>query len=242
MDRRWWRIAALGLVLPALVSFTPGRADDQAAAGTSPGGYTHLGATTVGAWAGVSGELGVTDPGVRADSFDFVAARFMAKQETADGTRWLEVGWAEVGWAGSGRQRIYTFDTTSNRWSFYDQFPIHAGDRITISLAADETGTWQARLRWRDAWYPLTSTRLPHGGTATLEEYVEVYRDPARPGGPLVVPPVSLRDVEVHAPGAAARPWSDTAVPAYQGGTPNGYCLTRAPDWTAWQAGTCSLP
>jgi hypothetical protein len=243
VDRRWWRIGALTLLLPGLVSFTPAPPTGRAgAAGVGGGGYTHLGATTVGAWAGVSGELTVTDPAVRAGSFDFVAARFMAKQEIPGGTRWLEAGWAEVGWSGAGRQRVYTFDTASQRWTFYDQFPLRPGDRIAITLTADPGGIWQATVRWHGTWYPLTSTRLPAGGRATIEEYVEVYRDPARPGAPLAVPQVALSDVAVYAPGSAAHPWTDAGVPSYRGGTPNGYCLTRRDAWTSWQAGTCSPP
>jgi hypothetical protein len=233
-------VAGLSLLLPALVSFTPGRTADHVTAGG--GGYTHLGATTLGAWAGVSGELGVTDPGVRANSFDFVAARFMAKQETARGTRWLEAGWAEVGWTGSGRQRVYTFDTASNRWTFYDQFPVRPGDRISISLTADASGTWYARLRWHGQWYPLTSTSLPGAGRATLEEYVEVYRDPARPGAPVLVPPVSITNVTIYSTDSAPHPWVEASVPSYQGGSPNGYCLDHADQWASWQAGTCTQP
>jgi hypothetical protein len=236
VDRRWWRVAGLSLLLPALVSFTPGRTAEHVAAGG--GGYTHLGATTLGAWAGVSGELGVTDPGVRADSFDFVAARFMAKQEAPGGTRWLEAGWAEVGWAGGGRQRVYTFDTGTNRWTFYDQYPLRPGDHLAIALLAGADGQWRALLYWHAGWYPLASTQLPGAGLATIEQYVEVYRDPARPGGPLLVPPVSVSGVTVAGPGPT-RPWTD-AVPSYQGGsTAEGYCVTRVDQWSDWRAGSC---
>jgi hypothetical protein len=202
-------------------------------------GYTHLGATTLGQWGLVKGELTVTDPAVRPGSFDFVAARFMAKQETSGGTRWLEAGWAEVGWDGSGRQRVYTYDTSSRRWAFYDQYPLLAGERIAIALASNgRPDVWSAMLWWRGAWYPLTTAVLPAGGLATMEEYVEVYRDPRRPAGPMAVPPVQVSNVKVAGPGVA-RPWTDREVPSYEGPTPSGYCVSRLQEWTSWQAGTC---
>ncbi len=239
MGRRLWRVAIWGALLPVLVSVAPTRTTE--AATTRPlvaDAYSHLGATTVGLWSRVTGQLTVTDPAVRPNSYDFVAARFMAKQETPAGTRWLEAGWAEVGWSGSGRQRVYTFDTATNTWTFYDQYPLRAGDQISIALAG-VGGQWSAALYWHGGWYPLTSTALPQGGLATIEQYVEVYRDPAKPAGPLAVPAISVSQVTVAGPGAP-RSWTDSAVPSYRGGTPTGYCVTRLDQWADWSAGTCS--
>jgi hypothetical protein len=229
-------------VLTALASFAPHPATRLAAApAAGQGSYTHLGATTVDSWGQVSGQLTVTDPSVRKGSFDFVAARFMAKQETSAGTRWLEAGWAEVGWGGNGRQRVYTFDTSTNEWTFYDQYPLSPGDHVSILLHAGPDGQWSASVYWHAAWYPLTKTRLPAGSRALIEEYVEVYQDPARPGARLSVPPVSVSGVTVAGPGPA-RPWSD-AVPSYRGGDEQtSYCLTRLDAWSNWRAGTCAAP
>ncbi len=230
-------MALWAVLLPVLVSVAPTRTTDAASTAPATAAYTHLGVTTLGTWGGVTGQFTVTDPAVRRDTFDFVAARFMAKQETTGGTRWLEAGWAEVGWGGAGRQRVYTFDTATNSWTFYDQYPLRPGDHIAIALTGAGAG-WSAALLWRGRWYPLTSTTLPAGGYATIEEYVEVYHDPARPGGPLAVPAISVSQVTVAGPGAP-RPWVDAAVPSYRGGTPVGYCVTNVDEWADWSAGTC---
>jgi len=228
-------------LLPALLSLTQTGAVEPATTLTgAAAGYTHLGATTFGQWGQVAGRLQVTDPAVRPDSYDFVAARFMAKQETSGGTRWLEAGWAEVGWSGAGRQRVYTFDTSTSRWTFYDQYPVQPGEQIAIALSATGRGDqWAATLWWHGAWYPLTTVTLPAGPLAIMEEYVEVYRDPSRPAGRLVVPPIAVSGVTVGGPGAA-RPWTQADVPSYRSSTPDGYCVTQLDEWTHWQAGTCS--
>lgn len=100
-------------------------------------GYHHLGATSGGGWSGVMGRLTVRDPGVRAGTHDFVATRFMAKRQQPSGISWLEAGWAETGWSGDGRQRVYTFDTASRSWTFYDQYPLRDGDQIWLYIHTD---------------------------------------------------------------------------------------------------------
>src|SRR5262245_56488089 len=52
-------------------------------------GYHHLGATTAGGWSGVLARLEVVDAQVRPDTFDFLAARVMAKADTGNGIAWL---------------------------------------------------------------------------------------------------------------------------------------------------------
>jgi hypothetical protein len=236
---RVWRVGWWAVLLIGLASFVPHSATQLAAAPASRDSYTHLGATTLGDWGQVSGQLTVTDPTVRPGSYDFVAARFMAKQETSAGIRWLEAGWAEVGWSGDGRQRVYTFDTSTNQWTFYDQYPLRPGDHVAFLLLAGADGQWHASVFWHAAWYPLTSTRLPAGPHALIEEYVEVYQDPTRPGAPLSVPPVNVSGVTVAGPGPT-RPWTDT-VPSYRGGgDQSGYCVTRFDAWSDWRAGSCS--
>jgi len=204
-------------------------------------GYHHLGATTDGLWSGVLGRVTVRDPGVRAGTFDFVATRFMAKSSTPGGVKWLEAGWAETGWAGNGRQRIYTFDTNTLKWTFYDQYPVNPGDQVWIELAATSTGpspVWSAWLWWHDAWRLLTSQALPITEHATIEEYVEVYVDPLR-DGTIDVPPVQVDNVSLKAdPDARLEPWTGTVATAPGAGA-DGYCLDFDVPYDTWHAGSC---
>jgi hypothetical protein len=201
-------------------------------------GYHHLGATTDGAWAGVLGQVTVRETGVRAGTFDFVATRFMAKASTPAGIKWLEAGWAQTGWSGTGQQRIYTFDTNTLTWTFYDQYPVKAGDRVWIEVAATASGAWGAWLWWQNAWHLLTSQALPIGDHATIEEYVEVYVDPAR-DGTIPVPPVQVDNVQLKAdPTSNFEYWTD-AVPTDAGEATDGYCLGFQVPYDAWHAGTC---
>ena len=204
-------------------------------------GYHHLGATTGGEWSGVLGRLAVGDPVVRADSFDFVATRFMAKATTPLGVKWLEAGWAATGWAGAGEERIYTFDTNTLKWTFYDQYPIRPGDQVWIELVATGTGDtapWQAWLWWHGGWHLLTTQSLPISQHATIEEYVEVYVDPAR-GGTLSVPPVEVDNVQLRPdPAAPFRYWTD-GIDTAPGGDADGYCVDFTVPYDTWHAGNC---
>jgi hypothetical protein len=183
----------------------------------------------------------VTAAGVRKGSYDFVASRFMAKSDTPTGVKWLEAGWAQTGWTGAGRQRVYTFDTSTNKWTFYDQYPISDGDHIWIEITAAGPGpTWVAWLLWRGHWRRLTETVLPAGGQAQLEQYVEVYVDPSR-GGTVWVPAIQVDNVQVRAqPGAPLRYWTSSTVPTAPdapGTAP--YCVTWESGYDAWHAGSC---
>ncbi|WP_245601706.1 hypothetical protein [Hamadaea tsunoensis] len=209
------------------------------------GHYQHLGATTMSGWAGVMGRISVADPGVRKDTLDFTAARFMARQETADGdTAWLEAGWAETGWAGGGRQRIYTYDTNRNAWTFFDDYAIKPGDRIWIYLQAEsatEQGdtTWLAWLWWGDQWHLLASQNLPISAAATIEQYVEIYSASNAPKS-YTVPPVSFDNVQLlPTPGAPTQFWreDDVTSTANQGSAP--YCVTWLTRFDTWNAGDC---
>ena len=72
------------------------------------------------------------------NTYDFVASRFMVKRDLGGGRiAWLEAGWAETGWAGPGRQHIYTFNTNTKTWQFYDQYQLKPGDRIWLDLHTD---------------------------------------------------------------------------------------------------------
>ncbi|MFC7764218.1 hypothetical protein ACFQY4_44205 [Catellatospora bangladeshensis] len=183
------------------------------AAVPSPG-YHHLGATTRGRWSGVLGRIEVGDVAVRPGTYDFVAARFMAK--TGDGAAWLEVGWTETGWSGTGRQRVYTYDTATRAWAFYDQYDVRPGDRLWLHLQTESTGAspaWQAWLWWGDTWHLLTSRPLPLTGQAQIEQYVEVHADPVHPGA-LTIPPLTVSDVALKsAPDAPCAPGTPTSPP-----------------------------
>jgi hypothetical protein len=220
----------------------------------SAAGYRHLGASTAGEWAGVSGRLTVSDPEVRAGTYDFVAARFMAKRRLDTGTvAWLEVGWAETGWSGGGRQRIYTYDTNGRTWRFYDEFPLSPGDQVWLDVHADADGVWQAWLWWDDRWNLLSAETLPIGATAQLEQYVELHADPKRPAR-LTVPPVAVAEVHLMAPDGVgtqhdagarhdgAHPWREdvdtlTGDAAQDRGA--GLCLDWTTRYDTWSAGSC---
>jgi hypothetical protein len=208
-------------------------------------GYHHLGATSAGGWTGVLGRLTVRDPGVRAGTYDFVAARFMAKRESGGRIAWLEAGWAETGWSGEGRQRIYTYDTTRNTWTFHDQYRVRDGDQVWVHLHADPAGsTWRAWLWWGDGWRLLAAVDLPLGPTAQVEQYVEVHVDSRRGGGrPEVdgfpVPPVAVDNVHVRAgPDGALRRWGPD-VPTTPGPERGRYCVDWRQRFDTWTAGDC---
>lgn len=214
----------------------------RGAAGTTAGGYHHLGAGTGTEWGGVSGRISVVDGTIRRNTYDFVASRFMAKRDLGGGRiAWLEAGWAETGWAGAGRQQIYTFNTNTRTWQFYDQYALKPGDRVWIDLRSGADGAWQAWLWWNNRWNLLTAQKLPIGRTAQIEQYVEVHVDTARRAR-ITVPPVTVDNVQLRpAGGGASRYWRDdvstlTADPQPRAG---GFCLTWQNRYDTWTAGDC---
>lgn len=232
-------LLAVPAVRPASGRRTAVPAPGTAADGT---GYRHLGATTDRAYAGVAGELGVTDPGVRRGSDDFVAVRFMAVGMAGGKARWLEAGWTEDGWRDDA-PHVYTYDTNHMDWSYYDQYPIRPGDTIHLVLAAGlSTGgraVWRAWLWWGDRWHELASVALPIGSSARIEQYVEVYTDPSR-GGEIPLPRTDIRDVQVEP--AADGPftaWRDPVVPTDESEPYRGYCVGWASRHDTWYAASC---
>lgn len=208
------------------------------------GTYSHLGATTSGDWSGVLGRIEVRDPGVRQGSYDFTAARFMARRDTGTATVWLEAGWAETGWSAAGEQRVYTYDTNHNAWTFYDDYVIRDGDKIWIYISTEVDGpnpTWQAWLWWGDSWHLLTSQQLPLTGRAQVEQYVEVYADPKQPGS-YSVPPIGFDNVQLKPdPQSALQYWRSATVPTSQGANPGTYCVTWQSRYDTWHGGDCPL-
>ncbi|HEX8343887.1 MAG TPA: hypothetical protein VF657_03975 [Actinoplanes sp.] len=213
--------------------------------GNTLSGYTHLGAGTAREWGGVSGRIAVTNGTVRRNTYDFVAGRFMVKQDQGEGRiAWLEAGWAETGWSGAGRQRIYTYDTNTRGWRFHDQYDLRPGDRIWLDLRAGGDGTWQAWLWWDDRWNLLSSERLPLGRTAHVEQYVELYVDPRKPAR-VTVPPVTVDNVRLLPAGSnGGRFWRedvDTVTGDDDARERRGpFCLDWITRFDTWSAGNCT--
>jgi hypothetical protein len=212
----------------------------------TPSGYHHLGANTSGEWSGVSGRISVVDGSVRPGTYDFVAGRFMVKRDMGGGQiNWLEAGWAETGWAGAGRQHIYTFNTNTKTWQFYDQYALKPGDKAWVDLHSDADGVWGAWLWWNNRWNLLTAQKLPIGPTAYVEQYVEVHVDAGRPAR-IDVPTVTVDNVQLKpAGGGSALFWRDN-VPTLTGVAPGlqqrsgGFCLNWLNRYDTWTAGDCA--
>lgn len=208
-------------------------------------GYTHLGATTADRWAGVSGRLTVRDAAVRPGTYDFLASRFMVKREMGGGrVAWLEAGWAETGWAGDGRQRIYTYDTATRNWHFYDAYGLSDGDQIWLNLHTDADGTWQAWLWWDERWNLLDAQKLPLGDTAQVEQYVEVHVDTDHPAR-IAVPPVEVDNVQLMPPDGGVPLFWRQDVETYAGETAaqprdGGFCVDWISRYDTWSAGDCA--
>ncbi|WP_306210859.1 hypothetical protein [Actinoplanes sp. RD1] len=216
---------------------------DQVRTHYTPSGYHHLGAGTAGEWGGVSGRIEVVDGAVRPNTYDFVAGRFMVKRDLGGGSiSWLEAGWAETGWAGQGRQHIYTFNTNTKTWQFYEQYQLRAGDRVWLDLHTDADNVWQAWLWWNNRWNLLTAQRLPVGQSAYVEQYVEVHVDPSRPAH-VLVPTVTVDNVQLRAAGGGPyRFWRQdvgtlTADASKQ--RSGGFCLNWRTLYDTWDAGDC---
>ncbi|GID47280.1 hypothetical protein Aca07nite_45550 [Actinoplanes capillaceus] len=206
----------------------------------TPSGYHHLGAGTGGEWGGVSGRFTVVDGSVRPRTYDFVVGRFMAKRDLGGGRiSWLEAGWAETGWASPGRQQVYTFNTNTNRWQFYDQYPVRAGDQVWLDLNSDQNGLWRAWLWWDDRWNLLTEQRLPIGPAAYIEQYVEVHVDASRQTK-IDVPKVTVDNVRLRpAGGGPARYWRDDVATVTGAAARGGFCLNWVTRYDTWTAGDC---
>ncbi|WP_262384787.1 hypothetical protein [Actinoplanes teichomyceticus] len=216
--------------------------------GFTPSGYHHLGAGTSTEWSGVSGRFAVVDGSIRPDTYDFVAGRFMVKRDLGKGEiAWLEAGWSETGWASPGRPHVYTFNTNTKSWQFYDQYPIKPGDTVWLDLHTDADGVWQAWLWWNNRWNLLTAQKLPIGSTALVEQYVEVHVDASKPGL-IQVPPVKVDNVQLRPPGGGpSRFWREdvgtlTGVSPGQQQRSGGFCLDWVTRYDTWNAGDCPDP
>jgi hypothetical protein len=214
-------------------------------AGFTPAGYHHLGANTSGEWSGVSGRISVVNGSVRPRSYDFVAGRFMVKRDMGRGSiAWLEAGWAETGWVGVGSPHIYTFNTNTNTWQFYNQYALRPGDRIWLDIHSDTDGVWAAWLWWNNRWNLLTAQKLPIGAGAYVEQYVEVHVDDSRPTR-VDVPPVTVDNVQLKPVGGGDSRYWRADVPTLTGTGPGepqragGFCLNWLNLYDTWTAGDC---
>jgi len=216
---------------------------ESAPLSVTPSGYHHLGAGTSGEWGGVSGRIEVVDGSARPGTYDFVASRFMVKRDMGGGDiAWLEAGWAETGWAGGGRQRVYTFNTNTKTWQFYDQYALRPGDRLWVDLHTDADGVWQAWLWWGNRWNLLTAQKLPVGASAYVEQYVEVHVDSGRPSR-IDVPPVTVDNVQLRPAGGGPAQYWRSDVGTLTGDTTTqrlgGFCLNWVNRYDTWTAGDC---
>jgi hypothetical protein len=216
-----------------------------AEAGFTPAGYHHLGANTSGEWSGVSGRISVVHGSVRPRSYDFVAGRFMVKRDLGGGNiAWLEAGWAETGWTGTAGQHIYTFNTNTKTWQFYNQYVLKPGDRIWLDVHSDTDGVWGAWLWWNNRWNLLTAQKLPIGAGAYVEQYVEVHVDDGHPTR-VDVPTVTVDNVQLKPVGGGAAQYWRADVPTLTGTAPGqqqragGFCLTWLNPYDTWTAGDC---
>jgi hypothetical protein len=207
----------------------------------TPAGYHHLGAGTRGEWGGVSGRFSVVDGSIRPQTYDFVVGRFMAKRDLGGGRiAWLEAGWSETGWASPGRQHIYTFDTNTNRWQFYDQYAVRPGSQVWLDISTDRTGLWRAWLWWNNRWNLLTQQRLPLGPSARIEQYVEVHVDASRQTK-IDVPTVTVDNVQLRpAGGGPVRYWREDVATETAAPSRGGFCLDWKTRYDTWTAGDCA--
>lgn len=218
--------------------------DPSAAAEPVPhAGYHHLGAQSSEQLAMVRPRLGVTNPGVRRGTWDFVASRVMAKEDYNGSTRWLEAGWAEVGWRNDD-QYVYTFDTRDNEWKFYDQYNLASGSRFFAQIDSDSASTtrdtnWRAWIWWNNAWNRLSVISLPIYREAFMEEYVEVYRDP-NVAGHFNLPSSDIDNVQVkESPSSSAVFWRNPPISTLEGSSIAPYCLTWDVKYDDFRAASC---
>ena len=155
-------------------------------------GNHHNGAQTSARYDGAYAWIETPNPGVRANTNDFIASRILLKKDSA-GSQWIEVGWAEVGWHGlvNGvpEQFVYVYDTVHRAWHFYDALCVGTGCHVDVRAhpstncdIGDPSCVWNAQI-WNHSlgvWEQLHAVTLPMD-RAYVEEFTEVSIDPNNP-------------------------------------------------------------
>lgn len=222
----------------------PGRApaaepDDEGHVPPPSPGYHHLGAQTfVVQVQGAMASMTVRNPGARVGTFDFFAARILAKRNVSGAVRWVEVGWSENGWLNDDRRRIYTFDTTHGVWEFYGQYGLADGQTVTVALEPTScvaTCTWTAFLWWSNQWNALHAVEVPFDSLVAMEQYGEVY---TVDGVHYALPRVDFTGVQVRYAGLWVN-WSDPPVASSWSGNVSPYCATAVVPYTTWNVRSC---
>lgn len=205
-------------------------------------GYHWLGGQTDGYTStGLYGTLNVVDPKIVHGNTDFLANRIMAK--SCDSTRWLELGWAEVSWRGDA-QYIYSYNTVQNQWQFFDQYPIAAGSRITVSVVNVGNGVWEAQLWWNGVWNTLVSVNPGADIGCGNEQYVEVYTGGT--GQHYAFPTITVGDgtangMRIEKAANAWHSW-DSTIPMFETNAYENFETTWLTRYWSWQVSSTNTP
>lgn len=229
-------------IVAIVVSATPATGHSQ---------YHYTGAQSTVRHDGAQAWINVTNAGARLGTSDFVANRIMGKN--ANSNVWIEVGWAEVGWLtdsnGFPKKIVYVYETQNPGWRYYNT--VTAGGHVDVRIVkasscaiGDPSCTYHAQLfnHSTGAWQTLHSTTLPMD-RLYLEQYTEVYIDPAEPAYHMSIdiPDNSLNWVEVQrrfADGSWAV-WNAANTSA--GNSSSTYCASWTNNYYKWYAykGSC---
>jgi hypothetical protein len=225
---------------PTIVSTLPRGPGADGYPVPSPG-YHWLGGQTSGyTSAGLLATLHVVDPSVpRLPGYeDFLAHRIMAK--SCSSAYWIEIGWAEVSWL-DDQQYVYSYDTATEEWLVYEDYPIEAGDEISVALVSVGGGVWEARLWWNGAWQTLNSVNPGVAIGCGNEQYVEVYSRDTMAFPPIETGGSSSAVMLYPASGSAWEPW-DTSVSTISGSNQEDYELDWHHYFLSWEASSSASP
>lgn len=193
-------------------------------------GIHWLGTTSTSAYSsqGVYGALNVVDPSVRRGTYEYLSQRFLAK--SCDATQWLEAGWAEPGWRAlddpQGRQYIYTYNSVTRTWNWFDQYPVAPGSRVYFQIY-DWGNVWQAWLWWNGGWQVLDTVSID--GLNCIENFVETDSGNTShfPFPPILAGDGGTGGVQIADGNGQFRTW-DTSIPTILNSDDgSGYFSTR---------------
>lgn len=143
---------------------------------------------------GVRSKINSVNPNVAHDcTCDkmFVAEWVMAEDRRPNSGQFIQDGWAENALFGNERH-VFSYDTSTNAWFLYDQFPLTDGNGNGRSYTVRHTGTgfgwqWSTYVFSNGAWRLLRSAWLdlpPNDGTVfgentSMAASLEVFINPA---------------------------------------------------------------